>query len=133
MVTISNLERIASVSHSYHDIQSFNQNGFEGHFYLTKLLTPALIAGSKITNDGPSRVINISSMGHLQAKSGTILFDTLKGDNPARKELSTQRLYAQSKFGNIVFSNEFARRYEDQGVISIALAPGKLNLFGLRT
>lgn len=29
--------------------------------------------------------------------------------------------------GNVVFSNELARRYGDQGIISISLNPGNIN------
>ncbi|KAJ7695142.1 NAD-P-binding protein [Mycena rosella] len=64
-----------------------------GHFYLTKLLLPQLIAGAQSSSDGKARVINTSSMGHQ---------------------------------GNVVFSNELARRYADQGIVSISLHPGNI-------
>jgi len=40
--------------------------------------------------------------------------------------MDTQRLYFQSKFGNIVFATELARRYGDQGIVSTSLHPGGL-------
>ncbi|QRV85242.1 short chain dehydrogenase [Ceratobasidium sp. AG-Ba] len=35
-------------------------------------------------------------------------------------------LYAQSKIGNVLFSNELAKQYGDQGIISVSLNPGNL-------
>jgi len=37
-------------------------------------------------------------------------FDTLK-DGPTRDKLSKAGLYLQSKFGNLVYATELARRY----------------------
>ncbi|PPQ73482.1 hypothetical protein CVT26_010184 [Gymnopilus dilepis] len=94
-----------------------------GHFYFTKLLLPSLIAGAKASPDGKSRVVNTTAfVSHVTDK---IDFQTVT-DTPARRKKGTQALYAQSKFANVVYSNEFARRYADQGVISIAANPGSL-------
>ncbi|KAJ7449545.1 NAD-P-binding protein [Mycena latifolia] len=94
-----------------------------GHFYLTKLLLPELLAAAQSSPDGKARVVNTSSMGH-QLMPG-LDFSTFK-DGPARKKLGEKKLYGQSKFANVVFSNELARRYADQGIISIALHPGNI-------
>ncbi|KAJ7485599.1 NAD-P-binding protein [Mycena latifolia] len=94
-----------------------------GHFYLTKLLLPELFAGAQSSPDSKARVVNTSSMGH-QLMPG-LDFSTFK-DGPARKKLDEKKLYGQSKFANVVFSNELARRYADQGIISIALHPGNI-------
>ncbi|KZV84375.1 hypothetical protein EXIGLDRAFT_291125 [Exidia glandulosa HHB12029] len=55
-------------------------------------------------------------------------YETLR-DGPKRRSWSALSLYGQSKFGNIVVSNEFARRYGDK-IVSISLHPGgiKTNL-----
>ncbi|KAJ3520229.1 hypothetical protein NM688_g9192 [Phlebia brevispora] len=95
-----------------------------GHFYFTKLLLPLLLQTAKTTPSHQVRVVNTSSMGHMGV--GGIDYDTLK-DSPKRRSLRSYTLYFQSKFGNIVFSNELQKRYGDQGVISIALHPGNLN------
>ncbi|KAI0631524.1 NAD-P-binding protein [Trametes polyzona] len=95
-----------------------------GHFFLTQLLLPLLIASAKTSPDGKARVINTSSMGHTFISG--IDFDTLR-DGPARVKLGTIMLYSQSKFGNVVFSNELHRRYADQGIVSVSLHPGNLN------
>ncbi|KAJ7366093.1 NAD-binding protein [Mycena albidolilacea] len=93
-----------------------------GHFYLTKLLLPTLLAAAASGN--PARVINTSSIAS-EMFSGNINYNTLK-DSPARKKAGPNQLYYQSKFGNVVFSNELFRRYGDQGIISVALNPGNL-------
>ncbi|KAF4610211.1 hypothetical protein D9613_010552 [Agrocybe pediades] len=94
-----------------------------GHFYFTKLLLPALLAGAKASPDGKARVVNTSSSGsHLV---NNLKFNTFK-DTPARKRFGTYNLYSQSKFGNVLFSNELARRYNDQGIVSTSLNPGNL-------
>ncbi|KAJ6490453.1 NAD-P-binding protein [Mycena vulgaris] len=94
-----------------------------GHFYLTKLLLPELFAGAQSSPDGKARVVNTSSMGHMLMPG--LDFDTFK-DGPARKKSDPKKLYGQSKFANVVFSNELARRYADRGIVSIALHPGNI-------
>lgn len=63
-----------------------------GHFYLTKLLLPTLLATA--TPENPARVINTSSLASLGVS--TIDFNTVK-DSPARKKFGTSNLYSQSK------------------------------------
>ncbi|KAJ7154097.1 hypothetical protein C8R46DRAFT_1297715 [Mycena filopes] len=94
-----------------------------GHFYLTKLLLPTLIATASA--GAPARVVNTSSSG-AELWSGPINFASLKGNGPAKKKLTTEQLYYQSKLGNVAFSNELFRRYGDQGIMSVALNPGNL-------
>jgi len=91
-----------------------------GHFYFTKLLLPILISTAKSSPDGHVRVVNSSSMGHIQ---GRLDFNTFR-DGPARKRTNTYALYYQSKFGNVVYATELARRYGDDGIISTSLNPG---------
>ncbi|CAE6533519.1 unnamed protein product, partial [Rhizoctonia solani] len=40
--------------------------------------------------------------------------------------LGPNKLYYQSKLGNVLFSNELAKRYANQGIISSSLNPGNL-------
>ena len=91
-----------------------------GHFYFTKLLLPTLATTAHNIASKTVRVVNVSSWGHF---TGDLDFNTFR-DSPARKKRGTTFLYAQSKFGNIVFSNELARRYREQGIVSISLHPG---------
>jgi len=47
-------------------------------------------------------------------------------DSSEQKKLGQNRLYGQSKMGNILFSNELARRYGGEGIVSISLHPGTI-------
>ncbi|KAJ8087222.1 hypothetical protein PM082_006052 [Marasmius tenuissimus] len=97
-----------------------------GHFYLTKLLLPILLNAAKSCPEQEVRVVNVSSMAHCQFP--LLSFDTFK-DGPARNRLGylPGTLYAQSKFGNVIFAKELARRYGDEGIISTAVHPGAID------
>ncbi len=97
-------------------------NGFEtqfgtnhlGHFLLTNLLTPSLIAGA------PSRVVNLSSGGHL---GSDIVWDD---PNYERRPYDKFEAYGQSKTANILFAAELDRRLEAQGVHAFSVHPGMI-------
>ncbi|KAI0794530.1 NAD(P)-binding protein [Fomes fomentarius] len=93
-----------------------------GHFLLTQLLLPVLLKGKETSSDHHARIVTTSS---AYAYVGHIDFDTLK-DGPARRKLSTEALYNQSKLGDVLVSFELARRYGDQGIVSVTLNPGIL-------
>ncbi|KAN0116537.1 NAD-P-binding protein [Russula decolorans] len=98
-----------------------------GHFYLTKLLLPVLTATAKNSPAGTVRVVNVSSLSHYnRAPEGIRWSSVSPGNNSleAREKLGTIKLYGQSKLGNILFSNELARRYGGEGIVSISLHPG---------
>lgn len=84
-----------------------------GHFALTGLLLPALLA-----TDG-ARVVTTSSNLH---RSGTINFSDLQG----KDRYSPSRAYSQSKLANLLFAYELQRKFEEQGAkaISVAAHPG---------
>ncbi|KAG8964039.1 hypothetical protein FRC05_004323 [Tulasnella sp. 425] len=94
-----------------------------GHAHLTLLLIPELIAGAKANTDGKARVVNTSSSAAYYAN--TIDFELLT-DTEKRKKTYPSTLYCASKLGNVVFSNELARRYADQGIVSNSVNPGNL-------
>ncbi|KAJ6541978.1 NAD(P)-binding protein [Mycena vulgaris] len=110
----------ALLTHEGYDLQ-FGVNVL-GHFYLTQLLLPCLIAGAKSSPDHVARIVNTSSQTHIL---GNIDFASLQ-DGPIRSKMSPDDLYAQSKFANVVFSSECAKRYGVDGVISTAVHPGML-------
>jgi retinol dehydrogenase 12 len=109
-----------------------------GHFHLTALLLPALLAAPE------PRVINVSSIGHNYPQSDGIHFETLKGPKKGTwfSLLLGERYkyYGQSKLvrivanialteltrvqGNILHANELARRYGDKGLVAISVHPG---------
>ncbi|KAF8843276.1 NAD(P)-binding protein [Paxillus ammoniavirescens] len=93
-----------------------------GHHYLTKLLLPTLISTAKASSDGKARVVTVSSSAHVM---GSLNFGTFK-DTSARKNISTHTLYAQSKYGNVVFALELDRRCKSEGIVSISLNPGNI-------
>lgn len=96
-----------------------------GHFALTKLLLPLMERTAGNSPPGTVRVINVSSMGHAFAPPGGIVFDDLHLSKgywwPEWKR------YGQSKLGNILMTNEIARRYGPSGIYSISLHPGNIN------
>ncbi|CAK5269920.1 unnamed protein product [Mycena citricolor] len=100
-----------------------------GHFYLTKLLLPTLISTAAETGQ-PVRVVNTSSSASELA-GGKLRYEAFT-EGPARKRVAMSSMYAQSKFGNVLFSNELARLYGDKGIVSTSLNPGNLRTELLR-
>lgn len=86
-----------------------------GHFLLTCLLVPALLA------DPPARVVNLSSGGHM---GSDIVWDDPNFD---RREYDKFSAYGQSKTANILFSVELDRRLGDRGVHAYAVHPGMIS------
>ncbi|KAI0278525.1 hypothetical protein BC826DRAFT_1084073 [Russula brevipes] len=93
-----------------------------GHFYLTKLLLPILTATAKKSPAGTVRVVNVSSIGHYLGAPEGIRWSTL---NP--EMIRSRRARNWHDQGNILFSNELARRYGGEGVVSISLHPGTID------
>jgi len=85
-----------------------------GHFLLTCLLVPSLLA------DPPSRVVNLSSGGHM---GSDIVWDDV---NFERREYDKFAAYGQSKTANILFSLELDRRLAGRGVHAYAVHPGMI-------
>jgi NAD(P)-dependent dehydrogenase (short-subunit alcohol dehydrogenase family) len=86
-----------------------------GHFLLTCLLAPALVAGA------PSRVVNLSSGGHM---GSDIVWDD---PNYEQREYDKFGAYGQSKTANILFSVELERRLGARGVHAYAVHPGMIS------
>ena len=92
-----------------------------GHFYLTKLLLPALEQAGTVGN--PSRVVNLSSLVNwMFAPDNGIKFDDINGD----KDFTFWERYGKSKLANILFSRELNQRMkaENKNIISVSLHPG---------
>jgi retinol dehydrogenase 12 len=96
-------------------------NGFElafgvnhlGHFALTMALLDRLAASA------PARVVTVSSDSHYQATG--IDFEAVRRPTAS---VTGMREYAVSKLGNVLFSQELARRLDGRGVTTYALHPG---------
>ena len=94
-------------------------DGFEATFavnHLSMFLLTDLLLG-KLKASAPSRVVIVSSNGHLR---GAIDFDDLH----RRRRYSGLRAYMDSKLANVYFAYELARRVGGSGVTSNALHPG---------
>ncbi len=99
--------------------KTITEDGFEqqfqvnylGHFLLTNLLLELL------RSSAPSRIVHVSSMMH---RLGKIDFKSFRGE----RFYFSLTAYGQSKLANILFSNELARRYGKDGIVSNALHPG---------
>ena len=83
-----------------------------GYFLLTSLLLDLLKASA------PARIVNVASRAHLRTPG--MNFDDLN----SRQKFSGMGAYAQSKFANVLFTYELARRLEGSGVTANALHPG---------
>jgi NAD(P)-dependent dehydrogenase (short-subunit alcohol dehydrogenase family) len=81
------------------------------YFLLTSLLLDLLKASA------PSRIVNVSSNAHEQAK---IDFENLQGE----KHYSGMEAYGRSKLANLLFTYELARRLEGTHVTVNAVHPG---------
>ncbi len=81
------------------------------YFLLTNLLLDIL------RTSAPSRVVNVASGAH---RNSPLDFDDLQ----AEKNYVFRNAYGQSKFANIIFTYELARKLEGTGVIANVLHPG---------
>ncbi len=81
-------------------------------FLLTNLLRPKLAAA------GSSLVVNTSSVANLMGK---IVLDDLDYDRRRAREFPA---YGTGKLMNIMFTRGAARRWADDGIISVAVHPG---------
>ena len=85
-----------------------------GHFLLTCLLAPALVAAA------PARVVNLSSGGHV--------ISDIDWDDPnfERRAYDKWIAYGQSKTANVLFTVELERRLGTRGVHAFAVHPGMI-------
>ncbi|KAK7397651.1 short-chain alcohol dehydrogenase [Neonectria punicea] len=95
-----------------------------GPFLFTKLLTPLLQSTAKSAPKGSVRVVWVSSSAadSLSPRQG------YEPDNlDYQKPRSIYFKYGVSKAGNYYHATEFARKYKQDGIISIPLNPGNLH------
>jgi NAD(P)-dependent dehydrogenase (short-subunit alcohol dehydrogenase family) len=85
-----------------------------GHFVLTCLLAPALLAGA------PARIVNLSSGGHV--------ISDVHWDDPnfEHHDYDKWAAYGQSKTANVLFTVELERRLGPRGVHAFAVHPGMI-------
>jgi NAD(P)-dependent dehydrogenase (short-subunit alcohol dehydrogenase family) len=85
-----------------------------GHFLLTCLLVPRLLAGA------PARIVNLSSAGH---KLSPVDFDD---PDFRRRRYDKWVAYGQAKTANILFSVALQARLGARGVLACAVHPGAI-------
>lgn len=85
-----------------------------GHFLLTNLLVPLLLAA------GTARVINLSSGGH---KHSPVDFEDLHWQ---KREYSKWGAYGQAKTANALFTVALQKRLGDRGISVFAVHPGAI-------
>ncbi len=83
-----------------------------GHFLLTTLLLPSLMAAA------PARVVELTSSGHRRTD---IFWDDIHFE---RRDYDKWLAYGQSKTANVLFAVGFTERYGTQGVTANAVHPG---------
>ncbi|CAH1783446.1 unnamed protein product [Owenia fusiformis] len=96
-----------------------------GHFLLTNLLL------DKIKKSAPSRIVNLSSLGHKWAK---LDWDKINGEMTAGTKMLEKHegnVYFVSKLCNILFTKELSERLQGTGVTCNSVHPGtvKTELF----
>ncbi|KAK6601162.1 short-chain dehydrogenase reductase family [Botrytis cinerea] len=89
-----------------------------GHFLLTNLLMPAIVAAA---SEG-ARIVNLSSQGW---SLGEVRFDDYNFNDG--KDYDRWSAYGQSKAANILFTVELAKRLKSKGVQAFAIHPGVID------
>ncbi len=93
-----------------------------GHFLLTNLLL------DRLKECEPSRVVNVSSVGH---NFGQIDFDCLnthKSLGLGSSFMEVLQCYSDSKLCNVLFTHELAKRLQGTKVTCYSLHPGQYSV-----
>jgi WW domain-containing oxidoreductase len=95
-------------------------HGWEAQFFTNHIGHFMLVTGllGQLVETG--RVVMLSSTAHTMAKAGGIEFDNLDGG----KGYDPWRFYGQSKFANLLFAKELARRLAGTRRTANAVHPG---------
>ncbi|EGR49917.1 uncharacterized protein TRIREDRAFT_3287 [Trichoderma reesei QM6a] len=95
-----------------------------GHVLFTELLTPLLAQTAAKSAPNSVRVVWVSSLySELGSPKGGIDPDNL---GFTKKDKSTYHKYSVSKAGVYYQGAEYAKKYKDQGIISLTVNPGNL-------
>jgi NAD(P)-dependent dehydrogenase (short-subunit alcohol dehydrogenase family) len=110
-----------------------------GHFLLTNLLLPQLLAASQSNTKGATRVVNLTSLGHRLSPVRFSDYNFEKTEVPpeemhvplppmfaksADDGYNGYIAYGQGKTANILFSVGLNERLGNKGIISYAVHPG---------
>ena len=95
-------------------------HGYELQFFLNHIGHFILVTGLLEQLTASGRVVMLSSAAHTMAPKGGIELDNLDGS----KRYSSWRAYGQSKFANLLFAKELARRFAGTERTANAVHPG---------
>jgi NAD(P)-dependent dehydrogenase (short-subunit alcohol dehydrogenase family) len=95
-------------------------HGYEAQFFTNHIGHFLLVTGLLDQLAGDGRVVILSSAAHRMAPKGGIAFDNLKGD----KGYQAWSAYGQSKFADLLFAKELARRFAGTSRTANAVHPG---------
>jgi WW domain-containing oxidoreductase len=95
-------------------------HGYERQFFTNHIGHFILVTGLLDQLTASGRVVMLSSSAHSMAPKGGIEFDNLDGS----KGYGSWRAYGQSKFANLLFAKELARRFEGTQRTANAVHPG---------
>jgi len=105
--------------------QDYTKDGLEmqvgtnhfGHFLLATLLAPALEIGADASGH-PSRVISLSSIGHV--------LSDIRWDDPHFRHGGYDKwaAYGQAKTANALFAVGMTQQFQDRGIFANAVMPG---------
>jgi NAD(P)-dependent dehydrogenase (short-subunit alcohol dehydrogenase family) len=91
-----------------------------GHYVLTEALIPRLIESA------PARIINVTSGGMYTQRIST-------SDLEAERSYDGRKQYARMKRGQVILTEEWAKRLADTGVVVHAMHPGWVDTPGVET
>ncbi|KAG9193989.1 hypothetical protein G6011_04024 [Alternaria panax] len=114
-----------------------------GHFLLTNLLMPQLLASASASKEGATRVINLTSLGHRLSPVRFSDYNLNKSNEETPEEERHLPLppqfaktaedgyngyvaYGQAKTANILFSVAINQKFGGKGVKSYAVHPGSI-------
>lgn len=94
--------------------------GYESQFFVNHVGHFMLVTGLTDTLTDRARIVMVSSEAHRFAPRGGIDFDNLRGE----RGYSPWTGYARSKFANLLFAKELARRLRGTAKAANAVHPG---------
>lgn len=99
-----------------------------GHHLLQRLLDPSLIKTSKTNPPGLSRIVWLSSTGHMLAPKGGVFWEDIGFEKVPKFTTNVKmQLYGQSKAANLIQARTWSRKHGYPNVISSSICPGYLS------
>jgi WW domain-containing oxidoreductase len=95
-------------------------HGYESQFFVNHIGHFMLVTGLLEVLADRARIVIVSSAAHRFAPRGGIDFDNLRGEKSYRPWTG----YARSKFANLLFAKQLARRLDGTGKTANAVHPG---------